>query len=127
MGVLTSALGVILIVLVGIIFYQDHRMNTLEKKAERADTYIHAAEKNKQAIKDCKLLAAKNLATAQRAQGAAEAAARRSEQKQTDLENELESVHVATKILRDKIKGECPAADEPAYLDFVCSGPLHCG
>lgn len=123
-GLIASATAILLTI--GIIIYQDYKIDKLKTEAAAYENtiseYVKADEKNQTAIKECKDIAALNLAKAENARLKAEALSKQAEAINADFERVLEQLNV-TPI---SIQGGCDAANDVEYIEFMCSGPLGC-
>lgn len=126
-----GVLGGASLVMLGLVLLQDVKIDKLKDETatlrQTAATYKLASEKKDKAVAECKETAIKNFEAAEQKRIDAEAAALLSEQRASATEQALEKIGEQYVVLKQTIQGECPAADDPAFLDFLCSGPGGCG
>lgn len=129
MNGIVAAIGVAA-VLLGIIAYQEWWIDKLKTQTAEYKTSVETLrktdEKNQQAILRCKTVAAKNIKEAERRKVLAELAAAQSKQRTKELEDKLAVIRGNVAGISASIVGTCVAADDPAYVDFLCSGPVGC-
>ena len=120
-----AALGLCLALTV-VIVYQDFRAGKLRTKVAEyetaVETFKRVNDKNQKEIAECKATAKQNIAEAEKRFDNAYRLAVESEEDRAALEAQLKETvgHVI------ELQGECPAADDPRFIDFVCSGPIGC-
>lgn len=122
---LLTALAMFL-VLGGFILAQHFQIGKLEKEITRLRPFEAADAVNQTAVNDCKATAEKNLKQAEEKKALSEQAATRSEKRSQELQTNLEELGEYATRLQRELEGGCPAIDDPAYTDFLCSGPLGC-
>ena len=110
----------LLFVVVG---YQDWQ---LKKAHVESQTWQVANDLNQEAIADCKRTAAENIRAANIKKELSEAAAVRNEKRVKELERDLEVAYESRSSVANRVQGDCPAAADPEFVGFLCSGPLGC-
>jgi uncharacterized protein YlxW (UPF0749 family) len=109
--------------LLGLFKCQETRIE--DAQAER-DEYKTKYEDHKRTVEDCERIAQETKETAEAEQAKVEASAERADKYNKKLEKELEKSSERYAELHSKIVGSCPAAADPAFIEFLCSGPAGC-
>lgn len=114
----------LLFVVVG---YQDWKLERVYfGHAEEIQDLKSANDTNQEAIEDCKRTAAENIRAANIKKALSEAAAVRNEKRVKELERDLAAAYESRSSVANRVQGDCPAAADPEFVGFLCSGPLGC-
>ena len=109
---------------------QNWRIKGLQEKlaanAVSLVVYEEANVKNQKAVTDCKVAADKSFRNIERKRKEEQQAAERHEQRSKELEDRLAIANGRASDLATRLVGNCIAASEPEFIDFLCSGPLGC-
>jgi chromosome segregation ATPase len=124
-GLASAATAIAL--LVGTIMYQDWRIDNLKAKAsgyqDAISTLNVSLEKHEVAVSECRRIAAENFEESEKQRLKVAEAAERIKALESENARKLEDIADEESRIITEVAGECPAADDPDFLDWLYDSP----